>query len=114
MSFLGDVGGGDLRKEIVRAGGIDILKRVGAAGNPDVAKACKMAVTSITGNLWTRNAGSFSCLCYFHGGALTYLSQLLPRQRCPMTGVVVAPTTNQAAPQQAGSKMDLPVDMEIS
>ncbi|KAG8871157.1 hypothetical protein FRB97_008934 [Tulasnella sp. 331] len=58
VSFLGDVGGGDLRKEIVRAGGIEILKQVGARGNPQVAKTCSMAVTSITGNLWTRNAAS--------------------------------------------------------
>ncbi|KAG8907596.1 hypothetical protein FRB99_003520 [Tulasnella sp. 403] len=63
VSFLGDVGGGELRKEIVRAGGIDILKRVGAnaksdRGDKEVAKACSLAVTSITGNLWTRNAAS--------------------------------------------------------
>ena len=56
-SFLGDVGGKSIRKEIVRAGGIEILKRVGAAGKPEVKKACNMAVTSITGNIWTRNAG---------------------------------------------------------
>jgi len=59
-SFLGDVGGTAIRKEIVRAGGIDILKRVSAAGKPEVAKACNMAVTSITGNLWTRNTGAYS------------------------------------------------------
>ncbi|KAF7978821.1 hypothetical protein HWV62_44605 [Athelia sp. TMB] len=57
VSFLGDVGGTSIRKEIVKAGGIDILKRVGAAGRADVAKTCQMAATSITGNLWTRNAG---------------------------------------------------------
>jgi hypothetical protein len=57
VSFLGDVGGTSIRKEIVRAGGVEILKRVGAAGKPDVAKACNMAATSITGNIWTRNAG---------------------------------------------------------
>lgn len=57
VSFLGDVGGSSIRKEIVRAGGIDIIKRVGATGRPEVTKACNMAVTSITGNLWTRNAG---------------------------------------------------------
>lgn len=57
VSFLGDVGGTSIRKEIVRAGGVDILKRVGVAGKPEVKKACNMAVTSITGNLWTRNAG---------------------------------------------------------
>lgn len=63
VSFLGDVGGSAIRKEIVKAGGIDILKRVGAAGRPDVTKTCNMAVTSITGNLWTRNAGTALLLC---------------------------------------------------
>ncbi len=58
VSFLGDVGGGSIRKEIVNAGGITILKRVGANGSTEVAKACSMAVTSITGNIWTRNAAS--------------------------------------------------------
>jgi hypothetical protein len=57
-SFLGDVGGTAIRKEIVRAGGIEILKRVGAAGKPEVTKVCNMAITSITGNIWTRNAGA--------------------------------------------------------
>ena len=61
-SFLGDVGGSAIRKEIVRAGGIDILKRVSAAGKPEVTKICNMAVTSITGNLWTRNAGAHHLL----------------------------------------------------
>ena len=63
VSFLGDVGGSAIRKEIISAGGIDILKKVGASGRPEVAKACNMAVTSITGNLWTRNAGAF-VLCF--------------------------------------------------
>jgi len=58
VSFLGDVGGTSIRKEIVKAGGIDILKQVAAIGKPEVAKACNLAVTSITGNLWTRNAAS--------------------------------------------------------
>lgn len=58
VSFLGDVGGSAIRKEIVSAGGITILKRVGENGSADVSKACSMAVTSITGNLWTRNAAS--------------------------------------------------------
>ncbi len=57
VSFLGDIGGSAIRKEIVSAGGITILKRVGENGSADVSKACSMAVTSITGNLWTRNAG---------------------------------------------------------
>src|SRR6202020_2054366 len=39
-SFLGDVGGTSIRKEIVRAGGIEILKRVSAAAKPEVAKVC--------------------------------------------------------------------------
>jgi len=62
VSFLGDVGGKDIRKEIVSAGGIKILKKVGAVGSAEVSKACGMAVTSITGNIWTRNAGE-SALC---------------------------------------------------
>ncbi|KIY66413.1 ARM repeat-containing protein [Cylindrobasidium torrendii FP15055 ss-10] len=58
VSFLGDVGGGAIRKEIISAGGITILKRVAAVASADVAKVCLMAVTSITGNIWTRNAAS--------------------------------------------------------
>jgi serine/threonine protein kinase len=59
VSFLGDVGGTSIRKEIVKAGGIDILKHVSAASTKsEVAKACDLAVTSITGNFWTRNAAS--------------------------------------------------------
>ncbi|KAG8993039.1 hypothetical protein FRB90_000805, partial [Tulasnella sp. 427] len=58
ISALGDVGGGDIRKEIVRAGGVDILKQVGKSKNKDVARACSMAVTSVTGNIWTRNTAS--------------------------------------------------------
>jgi hypothetical protein len=60
ISFLGDVGGASTRKEIVSAGGIEILKQVGTSGKPEVAKACSLAVTSVTGNLWTRNAGRHS------------------------------------------------------
>ena len=59
VSFLGDVGGTSIRKEIVKAGGGDILKQVAAASKSDVSKACNLAVTSITGNLWTRNAGMY-------------------------------------------------------
>ncbi|PBK89692.1 ARM repeat-containing protein [Armillaria gallica] len=55
MSFLGDVGGSAIRKEIVNAGGITILKRVAENGSADVSKACSMAVTSITSNRPTRN-----------------------------------------------------------
>lgn len=62
-SFLGDVGGAAIRKEIVRAGGIEILKRVSAGGKPEVSKVCNMAVTSITGNLWSRNAGKYTLPC---------------------------------------------------
>ncbi|KAF7334676.1 Protein kinase domain-containing protein [Mycena venus] len=58
IALLGDVGGTSIRKEIVNAGGIDILKRVGnSAAKPDVTKACNQAATSITGNVWSRNAG---------------------------------------------------------
>ncbi|KAJ7594216.1 armadillo-type protein [Mycena floridula] len=64
VSFLGDVGGKDIRKEITRAGGIDILKKVAKEGSPEVNKACSMAVTSITGNLWTRNAGNLGQNCH--------------------------------------------------
>ncbi|KAJ7092531.1 armadillo-type protein [Mycena crocata] len=59
ISLLGDVGGTSIRKEIVNAGGIEILKRVGAsAARTDVTKACNLAATSVTGNVWSRNAGS--------------------------------------------------------
>lgn len=58
VCFLSDVGGSAIRKEINNAGGVDILKRVGAAGSPEVSKACNMAVTSVTGNLFKRNAGT--------------------------------------------------------
>jgi hypothetical protein len=57
ICLLGDVGGSSIRKEIVNAGGIDILEKVGKTGAPETARVCQMAVTSITGNLWTRNAG---------------------------------------------------------
>jgi hypothetical protein len=57
VSFLGDVGGAAIRKEIINAGGIAILKQVASEAKPEVAKVCNMAVTSITGNLWSRNAG---------------------------------------------------------
>ncbi|KAJ7831966.1 armadillo-type protein [Mycena leptocephala] len=58
IALLGDVGGTSIRKEIVNAGGIEILKRVSNSGRADVAKACNQAVTSITGNVWSRNAAS--------------------------------------------------------
>ncbi|KIY73084.1 ARM repeat-containing protein [Cylindrobasidium torrendii FP15055 ss-10] len=58
VSFLGDVGGGSIRKEIINAGGVTILKNVGAKGDPEVAKACSMAVTTTTGGIWSRHASS--------------------------------------------------------
>ncbi|KAJ7465395.1 armadillo-type protein [Mycena galericulata] len=59
IALLSDVGGASIRKEIVNAGGIMILKRVGStAARSDVAKACNLAATSITGNVWSRNAAS--------------------------------------------------------
>ena len=74
ITFLCDIGGGDVRKEIVRAGGVDILKQVAETARPEVAKVCNVAVTSVTGNMWSRNAGKrhpsiencsgFSDLCF--------------------------------------------------
>ncbi|KAJ8094614.1 hypothetical protein PM082_010620 [Marasmius tenuissimus] len=67
VSFLGDVGGSAIRKEIINAGGVKILKEIakdavngtiGAGRGDEVAKACNMAATSISGNIWTRNAAS--------------------------------------------------------
>ncbi|KAJ7347608.1 armadillo-type protein [Mycena albidolilacea] len=57
IALLGDVGGTSIRKQIVNAGGIEILKRIGSStARPDVAKACSVAVKSVTGNVWSRNA----------------------------------------------------------
>ncbi|KAJ7659021.1 armadillo-type protein, partial [Mycena polygramma] len=68
IALLGDVGGTSIRKEIVNAGGIEILKRVGsAATKTDVVKACNQAVTSIVGNIWSRNTGLF-ILPYLRNG----------------------------------------------
>ncbi|KAL0575730.1 hypothetical protein V5O48_006243 [Marasmius crinis-equi] len=58
VSLLGDVGGASIRKEIVNAGGIEILRTVATNGSPEVSKACNMAITSVTGNLFSRNAAS--------------------------------------------------------
>ncbi|CCO32434.1 Putative serine/threonine-protein kinase/receptor R831 [Rhizoctonia solani AG-1 IB] len=58
VSFLGDVGGSAIRKEIQDAGGIDILKQVARQGPPDVRKACETAITTITGNVFTRSSAS--------------------------------------------------------
>ncbi|KAF8326530.1 uncharacterized protein EI90DRAFT_1900224 [Cantharellus anzutake] len=53
--FLCDIGGGDVRKEIVRAGGVNILKHVAETASPEVAEVCNAAVTSLTGNIFSRN-----------------------------------------------------------
>jgi hypothetical protein len=37
---------------------VHILRRVAAAGSSEVSKACNLAITAVTGNLWTRNAAS--------------------------------------------------------
>ncbi|KAF9255908.1 ARM repeat-containing protein, partial [Marasmius fiardii PR-910] len=71
VSLLGDVGGTAIRKEIVNAGGIEILKGVSAgAGGGEVKKACEMAITSVTGNIFSRNAGGFSVLFCFRARSL--------------------------------------------
>ncbi|KAJ7641354.1 hypothetical protein FB45DRAFT_1022109 [Roridomyces roridus] len=81
IALLSDVGGSSIRKEIVNAGGIDILKRVGAsASRADVTKACTLAATSITGNVWSRNAASAKA-AFAHewiGGCPDYLPE------CPL------------------------------
>ncbi|KAJ7778216.1 armadillo-type protein [Mycena metata] len=59
IALLADVGGTSIRKQLVN-GGIDVLKQIGASGGPDVAKACNLAVTSISRNVWSRNTGLFS------------------------------------------------------
>ncbi|KAJ7058398.1 armadillo-type protein [Mycena amicta] len=59
IALLSDVGGTSIRKEIVNAGGIVILKQVGSqSARTDVQKACNLAVTSVTGGIWSRNAAS--------------------------------------------------------
>ncbi|KAF9076885.1 armadillo-type protein [Rhodocollybia butyracea] len=74
LSLLGDVGGSSIRKEIVNAGGITILKAV-AHNNTDVAKACNTAITSISGNIWSRNAASAKTAMAhnWNGGCPDYL-----------------------------------------
>lgn len=61
MSFLGDVGGGAIRKEIVKAGGMEVMKMMGSEATKEgrwkVVKACGFAVMRITENLWSRNEG---------------------------------------------------------
>ncbi|KAL0564492.1 hypothetical protein V5O48_017553, partial [Marasmius crinis-equi] len=56
VSLLGDVGGAAIRKEIIKAGGIDILRTVGTNASSEVSKACTMAITSVTGNVFSGNA----------------------------------------------------------
>ncbi|KAF8597690.1 ARM repeat-containing protein [Ceratobasidium sp. AG-I] len=63
VSFLGDVGGAAIRKEIQDAGGVDILRKVARQGPPDVRKACETAITTITGNIFTRSGGEFLIVC---------------------------------------------------
>ncbi|KAJ7159838.1 armadillo-type protein [Mycena crocata] len=78
LALLSDVGGGSIRKEIVNAGGIDILKRVGSSAlRGDVTKACNLAVASVTGNVWSRNAASAkAALAHeWSGGCPDYLPE---------------------------------------
>ncbi|CAE6355273.1 unnamed protein product [Rhizoctonia solani] len=58
VSFLGDVGGAAIRKEIRDAGGIEILRQVARQGPPDVRKASETAITVLTGNVFTRSSAS--------------------------------------------------------
>ncbi|KAG8772664.1 hypothetical protein FRC12_002953 [Ceratobasidium sp. 428] len=58
ISFLGDVGGSVIRKEIRDAGGVDILEQVAREGPPDVQKASETAIKTVTGNLLTRTTAS--------------------------------------------------------
>jgi serine/threonine protein kinase len=59
VSFLGEIGGASIREEIVKAGGIDILKQLASAScKSEVPKACDLAITNITGNIWSRNKAS--------------------------------------------------------
>ncbi|KAL5634064.1 hypothetical protein ACGC1H_006035 [Rhizoctonia solani] len=58
ISFLGDVGGSSIRKEIQESGGVDILRQLARQEPPDVRKACETAITSTTGNVFTRLTAS--------------------------------------------------------
>ncbi|KAJ6457973.1 armadillo-type protein [Mycena sanguinolenta] len=56
---VADVGGAPVRKQIINAGGIEILKRVASLTiRNDVQAACNLAIKSVSGNLWSRNAAS--------------------------------------------------------
>ncbi|ESK88311.1 hypothetical protein Moror_14833 [Moniliophthora roreri MCA 2997] len=81
VCLLGGVGGSSIRKEIVNAGGIEILKSAGAAGSPDVTKACNMAVSSITGNLFSRSVATAKAAMAhkWSGGCPDYYTE------CPLT-----------------------------
>ncbi|KAF8747508.1 Protein tyrosine kinase, partial [Rhizoctonia solani] len=58
ISFLGDVGGSSIRKEIQDSGGVDILKQLSIQEPPDVRKACETAIRSTTGNVFSRLGAS--------------------------------------------------------
>ncbi|KAJ1305207.1 hypothetical protein OPQ81_000236 [Rhizoctonia solani] len=58
ISFLGDVGGSSIRKEIQDSGGVEILRQLARQEPPDVRKACEDAITSTTGNMFTRLTAS--------------------------------------------------------
>ncbi|CAE7227696.1 unnamed protein product [Rhizoctonia solani] len=75
ISFLGDVGGSSIRKEIQDSGGVDILRQLARQEPPDVRKACETAITSITGNVLTRlTAGTKAGLTHdWRGGCPEYL-----------------------------------------
>jgi hypothetical protein len=91
IALLSDVGGTSIRKEIVNAGGINILKQIGGtAARPDVVKACNLAVTSINGNLWSRNAASAKAAMAheWSGGCPDYLPE------CPVPLHDWEPETN--------------------
>jgi hypothetical protein len=96
VSALVDIGGASIRKEIVRAGGVEILQRVGAKGLPEVEKACNIAVTSITGNFWTRHAGR-PCLWHrdTHNAYNADVAQRLQRRQWLTPGTAAARSTNR-------------------
>ncbi|KAJ7260467.1 hypothetical protein B0H12DRAFT_1107469 [Mycena haematopus] len=79
---IADVGGAPVRKQIVNAGGVEILKRIESLTvRTDVQTACNLAVKSITGNLWSRNAASSKAalLHDWSGGCPDYLPE------CPVS-----------------------------
>ncbi|CEL53500.1 hypothetical protein RSOLAG1IB_06354 [Rhizoctonia solani AG-1 IB] len=58
ISFLGDVGGSAIRKEVQDSGGVDILKQLAMQEPPEVRKACETAIRSTTGNVFSRIGAS--------------------------------------------------------